>query len=92
MRGEFSEPALMDMFVGADDKNSSVNILQLDQLALALPSRDYYLKTNSAADLEAYHKYMTAAAILLGAQPEMAALEMSDVVKFEQLLANVSDD
>lgn len=29
LRGEFGEPVLMDMFVGADDKNSSVNILQV---------------------------------------------------------------
>jgi neprilysin len=46
LRGEYSEPVLVELYVGADDKNSSVNILQLDQLVLALPSRDYYLKAS----------------------------------------------
>lgn len=90
LRGEFGEPVLMDMFVGADDKNSSVHILQLDQLVLALPSRDYYLKASSEGDLNAYHKYMTQTAILLGADASVADHEMDQVVKFEQLLANVS--
>lgn len=79
----------MELFVSADDKNSSANILQLDQLVLALPSRDYYLKASSEGDLEAYHKYMTASAILLGASSETVAEEMSAVVKLEQRLASV---
>ena len=33
-------------------------ILQLDQMQLGLPGRDYYLKTSSARDLKAYHRYM----------------------------------
>lgn len=90
VRGELNEAVLMEVFVGADDKNSSANILQLDQLMLALPSRDYYLKKSSTSDLEAYHKYMTNAAVLLGADPETAAEEMTAVVLLEQLLANVS--
>lgn len=39
LRGEFSEPVLMDLFVGADDKNSSVHILQVtlvEQCALEI--------------------------------------------------------
>lgn len=90
LRGEFGEPVLMELFVGADDKNSSANILQLDQLVLALPSRDYYLKASSEGDLEAYHKYMTASAVLLGANADTVAEEMSAVVKLEQRLASVS--
>jgi neprilysin len=62
---------------------------QLDQLVLALPSRDYYLKASSAGDLRAYHKYMTQIALLLGADPETAFDELDDVVKFEIKLANV---
>lgn len=90
LRGEFSEPVLMEIFVGADDKNSSTNILQLDQLVLALPSRDYYLKNSSANDLAAYHKYMTQTAILLGADPATAGQELESVLSFEVKLANVS--
>ena len=65
-------------------------LLQLDQLVLALPSRDYYLKTSSEGDLKAYHRYMTQTAILLGANAESAAKELEHVVMFEKKLANVS--
>lgn len=81
---------MIELFVGADDKNSSVNVIQLDQLTLALPSRDYYLKASSKGDMDAYHKYMTQVAILLGANPETAAKELLDVIEFEKKLANAS--
>lgn len=90
LRGEYSEAVLIELYVGADDKNSSVNILQLDQLVLALPSRDYYLKSSSEGDLKAYHRYMTQIAILLGANPKTASAELEKVVQFEIRLANAS--
>ncbi|KAG5682753.1 hypothetical protein PVAND_012086 [Polypedilum vanderplanki] len=90
LRGEYSEPVLIELYVGADDKNSSINILQLDQLVLALPSRDYYLKPSSEGDLKAYHRYMTQTAILLGANAENAAKELEHVVMFEKKLADAS--
>lgn len=62
----------------------------MDQLVLALPSRDYYLKASSEGDLKAYHRYMTQTAVLLGANPENAFKELDHVVKFEMKLANVS--
>lgn len=89
LRGEYSESVLIELFVGADDKNSSVNIIQLDQLVLALPSQDYYLKSSSEADLQAYHKYMVSIAVLLGANSTTAERELQEVVKFEMQLANV---
>lgn len=64
--------------------------LQLDQLVLALPSRDYYLKASSEGDLKAYHRYMTQIAILLGASAENATQDLEHVVMFEKKLANVS--
>lgn len=69
---------------------SPLALLQLDQLILALPSRDYYLKASSEGDLKAYHRYMTQTAILLGANSESASKELEHVVKFEMKLANVS--
>lgn len=62
----------------------------MDQLVLALPSRDYYLKASSEGDLKAYHRYMTQTAVLLGANVENAFKELDHVVKFEMKLANVS--
>lgn len=63
--------------------------LQLDQIQLALPSRDYYLKESSEAQLNAYHRYMTNVAVLLGANPETAAEEFNHVINLEKQLANV---
>lgn len=64
--------------------------LQLDQMQLGLPGRDYYLKQSSLRDLKAYHRYMTDVAILFGADKRYASEEMKKVVQFETLLANVS--
>ncbi|XP_058459851.1 neprilysin-1-like [Malaya genurostris] len=90
LRGVYSEPVLVELYVGADDKNSSRNILQIDQLVLALPSRDYYLKTSSEGDLKAYHRYMTQIAILLGGDSKRASEELQDIINFEVRLANAS--
>lgn len=59
---------------------------------MALPSREYYLKKSSKADLLAYHKYMTQIAVILGANKEYAEAQMKEVLLFEILLANVRDE
>lgn len=58
-------------------------------MQLALPSRDYYLKKSSEAELKAYHNYMTNVAVLLGANPRSAAEEFNRVIALEKQLANV---
>lgn len=62
---------------------------QIDQLILALPSREYYLKDSSKTDLLAYHNYMTNIAVILGADPATIHEDMQEVLDFEILLANV---
>ncbi|TGZ50924.1 Membrane metallo-endopeptidase-like protein, partial [Temnothorax longispinosus] len=64
--------------------------MQLDQMQLALPSRDYYLKKVSEVQLKAYHNYMTNVAILLGANPHSAPEEFDRVIALEKQLANAS--
>jgi len=59
-------------------------------MSLGLPSRDYFLKASSAPELNAYHRYMTQIAVIMGANASSAANELSHVVHFEQQLANVS--
>ncbi|CAH0555807.1 unnamed protein product [Brassicogethes aeneus] len=90
IRGIYNEGVLVEQWVGPDDKNSSVNIIQMDQMQLALPSRDYYLKKSSEGDMTAYHKYMTNIAVLLGANKTSASEELEQVVEFERRLANAS--
>ncbi|XP_053981492.1 neprilysin-1-like [Hylaeus volcanicus] len=88
LRGEYNEGVLMEQWIGPDDKNSSANILQLDQMQLALPSRDYY--SQSEIELNAYHRYMTSVALLLGANPKTASDELNRVITLEKQLANAS--
>jgi membrane metallo-endopeptidase-like protein 1 len=59
-------------------------------MQLGLPGRDYYLKTSSARDVKAYHRYMTEVAVLLGADKRYASDEMKKVLLFETLLANIT--
>lgn len=61
-------------------------------MQLALPSRDYYLKSSSETELRAYHRYMTDVSVLLGADPLTAAQEFENVIIFEKQLANVGLD
>jgi membrane metallo-endopeptidase-like protein 1 len=75
----------------AQDSDAGLVFPQMDQMQLALPSRDYYLKASSEGDMAAYHKYMTNIAVLLGANKTTAKEELQEVVEFERRLANVSD-
>ncbi len=90
IKRNFTIGVLVEEWIGPDDKNSKSNIVQIDQMPLGLPSRDYFLHKESEKDLEAYHLYMTDVAELLGANRSNAYQQLGTVVKFEQVLANVS--
>ncbi|CAG2165874.1 unnamed protein product [Oppiella nova] len=79
LRGEYNQGLIVEQWVGPDDRNSSVNIIQLDQMSLGLPSRDYFLKETSLREREAYLKLMVEIAVLLGANKSYAFQEMSKV-------------
>ena len=59
IRKKFNTGVLVDLWVGPDDRDSEVNIVQIDQPQLGLPSRDYFLQPESQRNLVAYHQYMT---------------------------------
>ncbi|KAL5013753.1 hypothetical protein ScPMuIL_008023 [Solemya velum] len=90
MRGKYNAPILIDCWVGPDDKNSSVNIIQLEQPTLGMPSREYYLHSESWNYIQAYLNYMTNVALLMGANKSTGPMEMFEVLKFETALANVT--
>ncbi|KAL3227886.1 hypothetical protein MRX96_003837 [Rhipicephalus microplus] len=91
LRGRFDQGVVVEQWVGPDDKNSSVNIIQIDQqLAFGLPSREYYLKESSEKDRRAYHRLMVEVAQLLGAEPRDAHVQMDHVLALETKLANIS--
>ncbi|KAK6176464.1 hypothetical protein SNE40_014749 [Patella caerulea] len=90
LRGQYNAPILIDCWVGADDKNSSANIIQLDQPVLGMPSREYYLNDKDSENIRAYRKYMYDMAMLLGATEESAKIDLQNVFDFETRLANVT--
>ncbi|XP_013793456.1 membrane metallo-endopeptidase-like 1, partial [Limulus polyphemus] len=90
LRGNYNLGIVVEQWVGPDDKNSSMNIIQLDQMPLGLPSREYYLKASSERERKAYHKLMVEIAVLLGAEKKHAETEMEDVLNFEIRLANAT--
>ena len=75
-----------------DYKNSSQVIAEVDQGGLALPDRDYYLKTDAkSVELrQAYVAHVQKMFELLGDAPGVAATEAQTVLRIETALANGS--
>ncbi|XP_055373792.1 neprilysin-3 isoform X2 [Condylostylus longicornis] len=77
--------------VAEDDKNSSRNIISIDQGGLNLPTRDHYLnKTGHEKVLKAYLDYMTKVAVLLGANENEAKRQMQEIIDFETEIAQIT--
>ncbi|KAK7483108.1 hypothetical protein BaRGS_00025676 [Batillaria attramentaria] len=91
IRQQYNEAILIGVYVGADDKNSSSNIIQLDQPDLGMPSREYYLNAMSeSVYVKAYLNFMRGVVSLLG-PPELSVEEqLLDLLEFEKKLANVT--
>ncbi|CAG5132973.1 unnamed protein product, partial [Candidula unifasciata] len=88
MRGKYSTPLLFKCSVGVDDKNSSVNILQIQQGDLGMPSREYYLLKDHASHMQAYSQFMKDVVKLLGAKGPEVNDQLNDILNFEITLAN----
>jgi putative endopeptidase len=75
--------SMIGFYIGPDDKQSSVNIVQLYQTGIGLPERDYYFKTDSStlAIQNAYKKYLTNLFVLTGS--DATAAEKSAAVAYE---------
>ena len=81
---------MFSWMVDTDAKNSSNNIIQLDQGGLTLPSRDYYLnKTSDDKVLEALRAFMTKVGVLLGGKEEDVKRQVQDMIELETRLAEV---
>ncbi|XP_070206697.1 endothelin-converting enzyme homolog [Littorina saxatilis] len=85
--------SLFGAWVGEDDKNSSRNVLQVDEDGLGLPQRDYYINKTIDDDpiLKAYLKYMVKINDLLAPDrhPNLTQ-HMKDVISFEMRLAEIT--
>lgn len=80
------------LFVDADEKNSSMNIVQLYQSGLSMGDRDYYLLDDDATMKmrEAYKNYINQLFTLTGASPEQAEAAVNAVMKIETGIAKNS--
>nr|XP_042909924.1 neprilysin-4-like [Parasteatoda tepidariorum] len=83
---QYNNDILLAQWVGPDGKNSSINIIQIDQADMGLPSREYYVQ--GTQQLDAYYRFMVDIAQLLGAPLEQAETDMRDALELEMQLAN----
>ena len=76
-------------YIGADIKNSEMNLLQIVQSGLGLPEKEYYLDNDSATVhiREAYKAYMKKMFGLCGFAPEVAKQKMEAVMGIETRIA-----
>ena len=80
------------LYVGADEKNSSMNIVQLYQAGLGMHDRDYYLLQDEGSQKmrEAYKAYVAKLFTLSGATPEQTEAAVASVMKIEEGIAKIS--
>lgn len=80
---------LLGIYIGADERNSSKNILSLYQTGLTLPEKDYYTKTD-APTVEKRQKlveHITNLFVLTGVDKILAAQQAAAVLKLETAIA-----
>ncbi|MDB5232943.1 MAG: putative metalloendopeptidase [Chitinophagaceae bacterium] len=84
-----SNNILFTLVIGADEKNSSMNIPVFYQGGLGLPDRDYYFKTDAATQkvVKAYQTYMQKLFALTGDDSLNANNKMTTVFLLEKKLA-----
>ncbi len=80
------------LYVGADEKNSSMNIVQLYQAGLGMGDRDYYLQNDETFSKirEAYKAYISRLFALAGHSPEQAEAAVAAVMNVENGIAKIS--
>ncbi|MEX6689006.1 M13 family metallopeptidase [Danxiaibacter flavus] len=80
---------LFSMGVGADEKNSSMNIALFYQGGLGLPDRDYYFKTDAPTldIVKAYKAYIQKLFTLTGTDSATAAKNAETIFAFEKQMA-----
>jgi putative endopeptidase len=81
--------SLIGFYIGPDDKQSSVNIVQLAQAGLGLPDRDYYFKTDpsTVGIQQAYKTALSSYFQLIGVDAATAEKNAALVYEIEKQLA-----
>lgn len=86
---KYAESPFFGMYVGADDKNSSMNLVQIYQGGLGLGERDYYVATDttSVALRKGYHSLIVKQFVNAGYAQADAQKAADAVLKIETNLA-----
>ena len=93
MHVESSSP-YFGFYIGADEKNSTMNLLQFYQGGISMSDRDYYLleDENTLKIRNAYRQYIDRLFVLAGYSPEEAAQAADAVLGLETEIARISVD
>ena len=83
-------PGFFRVLVDADERNSSLNVLQAGQGGLSLPSRDYYFADQFAKARAGFLDHVARMFVLAGDTPEAAAAAAQTTFETEKALATNS--
>ncbi len=88
----YGDSEFFGIYIAADEKNASMNILNIMQGGTTLGQKEYYLDTDEAttAIREAYKKHIVRMFKLFGFSEKAAEAKMKNVMKLETELARVS--
>ena len=86
------ESEFFSAYIGADEKNATENILNINQSGLTLGQKDYYLENDAATKKirEAYKTHIVKMFQLFGFKKGAAEKKMKNIMKVETALAKVS--
>ena len=86
------ESEFFSAYIGADEKNATENILNINQSGLTLGQKDYYLENDAATKKirEAYKLHIVKMFQLFGFKKGAAEKKMKNIMKVETALAKVS--
>ncbi|XP_067243853.1 membrane metallo-endopeptidase-like 1 [Chanodichthys erythropterus] len=97
LNARYNKKAVLEMFVWPDDRDSSRHIIHVDQPALGMPSRDYYLSDGNYKKVrEAYLEFMVSMARIaredrnLTQDEERVWEDMTQVLELETDIANAT--
>ncbi|VIO93997.1 Uncharacterized protein BM_BM7805 [Brugia malayi] len=90
MVAKFRSDSLFKATVQPDDKNSQQNVLLIDQPALNLFARDFYILSETQEERLAYKTLIRDVLLLLEARVEAYNRDFDEILQFETDLANIT--
>ncbi|XP_022085466.1 endothelin-converting enzyme homolog isoform X3 [Acanthaster planci] len=91
MEALYDEKPFFTLMIGGDEKNSSINILQIVEGSILLPDGRYMVnKTEDDSTVAAYFKYMRRITELMGAEGEEVDRQLRNIWDIGVEIANLS--